>query len=545
MELKKHFPILFLFALIFGCEPKKKDLYSTEYDRLRIKGDTFFAQEKYNQAFYYYYKANESCYEFEKDRKLYALSMMAEIQNTQADFTGVEETVTDALKIKEKSAYSPTLYNLLAMAYQEKKDYENALKYYQLNLKAIQKPYDKLMTKNNIAVVYLAKKKYPKAASILEPLLKNDTLVKHPKQYAKIMDNLGYAYFKLNNPEASSYLNRALQIRDSLKEDYERTASLIHLSEFHLNKNNRLSNDYALKAYQAATRVNRPDDRLEALDFLIKNATDNTFKPYYLIHSSLNDSITNIRQNAKNQFAKIKFDSEKATQALELQKTKSYLYLVLLVLISGLASFIIVAIRKRNRKKIKTISYETETRIAKKIHDELANDVFNVLTYAESQNLGDPNKKETLLDNLDTIYNRTRNISRENSEIQTDSQFALQLTNLIVQYENTTVNVIINKITSINWDEIKKETKIALYRVIQELMVNMKKHSNCSVVILRFENQKSHIEVHYSDNGKGVEMLKSKKGLQNAENRIHAVKGTITFDIESDKGFKVAIVIPK
>jgi signal transduction histidine kinase len=28
-----------------------------------------------------------------------------------------------------------------------------------------------------------------------------------------------------------------------------------------------------------------------------------------------------------------------------------------------------------------------------------------------------------------------------------------------------------------------------------------------------------------------------KNGLQNVENRIHAIKGTVTFDTKSDKGF--------
>jgi hypothetical protein len=69
----------------------------------------------------------------------------------------------------------------------------------------------------------------------------------------------------------------------------------------------------------------------------------------------------------------------------------------------------------QNKEKIKT-SYDTEVRIAK-LHDELANDVYQTMAFVEMQDLSYSYNKETLLDNLDTIYSRTRNISKENSTI--------------------------------------------------------------------------------------------------------------------------------
>ena len=74
----------------------------------------------------------------------------------------------------------------------------------------------------------------------------------------------------------------------------------------------------------------------------------------------------------------------------------------------------------------------------------------------------------------------------------------------------------------------------------------MKKHSQCTLVIIRFETHKNTIEINYIDNGIGTsEMLKFKNGLQNAENRILAIKGTLTFETESGKGFKAKISAPK
>ena len=82
--------------------------------------------------------------------------------------------------------------------------------------------------------------------------------------------------------------------------------------------------------------------------------------------------------------------------------------------------------------------------------------------------------------------------------------------------------------------------------MLQELMVNMKKHSKCSLVVITFKKNKNKLEIDYSDNGLGAtsEEINMKNGLQNVENRILGIKGTITFDTISKKGFKVSFTLP-
>ncbi len=74
----------------------------------------------------------------------------------------------------------------------------------------------------------------------------------------------------------------------------------------------------------------------------------------------------------------------------------------------------------------------------------------------------------------------------------------------------------------------------------------MKKHSQCSLVVLTFKKTGNKLEIDYTDNGLGatLEQLNSKNGLQNVENRIQAIKGIITFETKSNKGFKVQFIIP-
>lgn len=547
MVLKKHFPILFLMVVLFlACHPEEKDHIQTECKILSDKADGFNRTFQLDSAFVYYNKAVECCSDKTGEQITYNYLQIATIQQHIGDLYGTEETITLALSNYKREKYKPYLYNILAISYDKQKRYDEALKNYVLAKELFTSDYDKAIAESNIGLIHLEKANYSKAISILKALSQNQYITESPSDFSRVIDNLGYAQFKNNNIEESlQNLTRAMDIRIKENDKIGQISSNMHLSEYYLNLDEIKSMEFANQALKVAQEIDNPDDKLEALQLVIQNNKSDSNNSRIKTYLKLNDSLYNARQNDRNQFAKIKYDFKDNLQKYELQKTKGYLYLALVVLISVLATIIIISIRKRNREKIKTISYETETRIAKKIHDELANDVFNALTFAESQNLNDPNKKEALLDNLDTIYNRTRNISRENSEIQTDSQFNQQLTDLLQQYQNETVSVIIQDFSTINWDEIKKEAKIAIYRVLQELMVNMKKHSECTFVILKFSSLKSHIEIQYKDNGKGTEMLKSKKGLQNAENRINAIKGTITFDFETDKGFKASIIIPK
>lgn len=551
MILKRYnFPIFFImaFAVLFSCKKEeatnKKE--NPQFEKLLKRADSYYENQKFDSAIVYYYKAKLVCTPYEVDNTSLALYYIATIQKAQCDFSGSESTATESLKINPNYSQNFSFYNLLGTNYLELNDFEEAIKYYNLSYKEVKGQIEKCVIKNNIAYIYLKSKQFSKAKVILESIVKHDSLVANKKNYAKVLDNLGFAYFKLNKTQAIDYLNESLKIRDSLQNDSESIASYIHLSEYYLNSNPTLAQDFAQKAYNSATAINSPDDRIEAIKFQIASSNSDDVKKLALKQMSISDSINKIRQASKSQFAKIKFDSSIAIKESEKQKTQKQLYIILFFFASTIFLVIFFTIRSRNRRKLKTISYETETRISKRLHDELANDVFNALTYAETQDLQDSAKKEQLIENLDAIYTRTRNIAKENSDIDTGSNFQDNLQSMIASYISNDVNVLIQNQNTINWLSVKKEIKIAIYRTLQELLVNMKKHSQCSVVVIRLESTKKDIIINYSDNGIGTsEMLKFKNGLQNAENRILAIKGTLTFETESGKGFKAQIIVPE
>jgi len=569
--LRSPFFCLLTFLLLFSCEEKTSPNINIskptqkEAVNFRDKGILNFEKKNFNVAFFNFNKAKIISETIKDSANIaYNLIRMASIQQITGDYYGSKETLTEALPyIKRRDIFSVSVNNFFGIADKELSLYNDAIYYYNEAIKDCTDSISKQSPLNNIAAVYIKQKKYEKAITILESILKSKFLDATTLKISKsrVQDNLGYAYFKKGiNDKGLLLMNESLETRIQENDSYGSIESHLHLAEFYIKTGSKKSNQYALEAYKSATKLNSIDERLKALQFLILNDFSKKNLEYAQKYITLNDSIIKIRNNYKNKFAKIKYDSKKEkdeNQKLRLEKAENLLalqeakYQRIFFIIGIISLFCLLAYLKkryenRNRiDKIKT-AYDTETRIAKDIHDELANDVFNTITYAQTQSLTNEDNKESLLQNLDHIYSRVRGISRENSNVDTGPNYAANLKEMLSTYNSSNTNVIITNIEKINWENMDDEKKVTIHRILQELMVNMKKHSEASLVAIKFDSKSNLVSINYSDNGKGCEKSKMiKNGLQNMENRILAIKGTVTFDTEPDKGFKVQIKMPK
>ncbi len=565
--LRSPFFYFLILLFCFSCKKETIENNKVEIDKekiykIRDQGVEDFKNKNYNSAFYNFNKS-KIAFEILRDsvNLVYNLIQMASIQQINDDYYGSKETLTEALPyLKKKDIYSVSINNFFGIADKELLLYNDAIYYYNEAIKDADNNISKISPLNNIAVIYTEQKKYDKAIQILESILNEKQISEKSK--GRALDNLGFAYFKMgSNKKGLSLMNEGLEIKNQSQDLYSSIASYLHLSEYYTSININKSNEYAQKAYNIATNLNSVDERLKSLAVLISNGSGTQYSKKYI---SINDSITNIRNNFKNKFAKIKYDSKKEkdeNQKLRLEKAedlvaikeaekdKVVLYAAIIVIVITIVSLGLY-LRKRYKHKTRLVeiktAYNTETRIAKNIHDELANDVFHAITFTQTQSLTTENSKEPLLQKLNHIYSRVRGISRENSNVDTGINFSYNLKEMLSTYNTANTNVIITNIEKISWNDIEDEKKVIIHRVLQELMVNMKKHSNASIVVLKFNNNSNLILIDYSDDGKGCEKSQIiKNGLLNMENRILSSKGTITFETEPDKGFKVKITMPK
>ncbi|MDR6969301.1 signal transduction histidine kinase/tetratricopeptide (TPR) repeat protein [Flavobacterium arsenatis] len=545
-------PIYLDMLLEIAPKTEKENAY-TAYVLTR-KADYIFGLKDYQKAYDYYNRSNEILKKENDSLRLgYNLLKMAEVQQIYNDYVGSEETITEALVLLENIQYPSAeylreAYNKLGISYTGLRDYSEAIKYYSKAKELTDDPVSQKMIENNIGLCYLEKKEYGQAIKIFTVLYKEEPVKSDPLTLAKVADNLGYSLFQNDGNSGRKLMEEALSIRTQHADKKGLTYSYLNLAHYYGSSNPALALDYAQKAYSTATSLGATDHRLKALQ-LLATYGEKHYQDHYF---QLNDSIDNFRQQGKNHFAKLRFDATKErNENLEnkLQQKEDRIRNLLVAFI--LIGFIILVItlyfrdkrrhKKEKQKQKQEDEYRTEIRIAKKLHDELANDIFNTMTFAEIRNLATPENKEILLENLDKIYAQTRNISKENNTIDTAEKYKSHLKDMLSGYGSEEVNIILKEIDSIEWMDIEAAKKIVVYRVLQELLVNMKKHSKATLVLISFKKTNKKIQINYSDNGVGIgshEHLR-KNGLQNVENRIQSINGTITFDPTPKKGFKV------
>ena len=152
--------------------------------------------------------------------------------------------------------------------------------------------------------------------------------------------------------------------------------------------------------------------------------------------------------------------------------------------------------------------------------------------------------KERVLDKIEELYEKSRDISYEEHQ-PIEALFHEQISELLTSFATENTKMLIAGNTPELWDSINAEVRYEVVHILQELMVNMKKHSGASSVGVRFEQKSDQIYIYYTDNGIGMdESTQRNNGLRNTGNRIDTIKGAITFDTKAKKGLKILISFP-
>jgi tetratricopeptide (TPR) repeat protein len=479
------------------------------------------------------------------------LRQIAIIQYKWGDYYASEASVVNALKLLDKINTNDStvieakigLYNQVGRIYRALLKYESAIEYYNKAL-LIADSQDKVNTiRNNLALIYRDQQKYNLAEKELREVYESSVDVGNIIKTARALDNLGFVRSKLNDPQSLQNLLKALDIRLSNNDTSGLYSSYKHLSIYHKDRNEKdKALHFATKALEVAKKINTSSFTEDALSHMLEFSNDANVIAY----KQLLDSLKTARQIQDNKNALLKFnvtEEKRKTHESELnqvktnkEKLKAQGITVIIVLLSG---FLFYMFRIRHKKEKILQVYNTETRISKKVHDEVANDVYQVMTKLQADH---NSNNEALLDDLENVYIKTRDISKENSAIDFKEEFKNLLNDLLLGYNGDNVSVVTRGLKTIHWKAVPNLTKTAIYRVLQELMTNMRKHSKATIAVLTFKKQASKIVIAYKDNGVGCN-LKKQSGLQNAENRIISIKGTINFESEISKGFKAKIVV--
>ena len=388
------------------------------------------------------------------DTEIYLWTIKSAIEYKLGELRESEASSVNVLKLMDSSEESDWMnyarirtYNILGILKKELVEYEKSLKYYRKVLTLTDDPTYLAGVYGNIGLVYARLEEYNLAISHYEKALELSKNLNNPELNARFLDDLGHAQSMINLPKAEATLINSLRIRDSLNLTDGKIYSHLHLSEHYFrNEDKSKALFHSEKALQIAKESKLIPLELTALENLLELEDERATQRF----AFLTDSLKRVEQSSSNKFAEIRYGVALKEREAEQLRTKNRYYFIifstvtLLVILTSL--LIYNRIRQRNKIAVINESINTEKRISARMHDEIANDLYHTMLGLQKV----VPENEHLLNNLDRIYNRVRDISRDNSPLDPDNNFSKELEDLFIAYKNPDVNILTLNLTKMD-----------------------------------------------------------------------------------------------
>ena len=529
-----------------------------------------------DSAFFYYYLSKDISKRLNDSlavgRRLLSL---ANLQREAKDYLGSEISAIEALRYLEPLQayiYLVSVYNNLGLTSEVLNQKNNALKYYRKALefnKENQNDASYLYIINNIGVVYQRRNQHKKAIEYFKKGLAFDNIQeKYPTNYTLLLENFAFSNYSLGNEEnVLKQYNEVLEIRKKHKENRELPTTHINISNYYKDLNQTQEALFHSKeALKYAKLTHNNKKWLESLINLSYLTNGKKSKQYLLEYISLNDSLFQNERQLKNQFAKIRYETDKKEKENTIlkeevvqqkqQKTIGWLLAIISLLGLGVGSLFFVLRRKQllyqtQLQKTKA-KYLERDRIAQELHDGVLSKLFGTRLGLGFLNLkGDRDelhKHQHLLNELQQIEKEIRNVSHKLSyKINESDNFKLLLIDLLEEKSNIgNFEYRLDVANTFNWTDVDEKIKHNIYRILQEVFQNCIKHAKATCVQLHVNKENTDLVIMVKDNGIGFNSTKENNGigLKNIHSRTEKLKGTIETISKLGEGTSIKISIP-
>ncbi|MDY7030575.1 MAG: response regulator [Thermodesulfobacteriota bacterium] len=200
-------------------------------------------------------------------------------------------------------------------------------------------------------------------------------------------------------------------------------------------------------------------------------------------------------------------------------------------------------------------------KISHDLHDNVAQNLSALKLACETLFHDQPSVSDELvyrISKLSKILQECINSVRDLSyDLRPPGLSQLGLVRTVYQYceEFSNENEATVDFSSTGMDDLKLDfdTEINLYRVVQEALNNVRKHSDADHVTIRLEGSIPHIVLKIEDDGKGFDPKKrlltalneKRMGLRSMEERISLLNGKMSIQSHPMQGTKILIKVPR
>lgn len=518
----------------------------------------------------------------------YAYRNMANVYRRQAKYDSALYYYLGLLKVSEEhlnDTFVSSAYTGLGAYYATLNDLDKAESYHLQALEIRERQKDTLAmanSYNNLGIICRDRGDYPKALSWYFKTRDIYHASKDSSDIAFIYNDIGASYSKWGKLDSGEYyLEKSIYIRERMKEYIELAYTYNYLGENYERlgdlKNAEL---YIKKALALAIEIKNNKQNYEALeslsDFYARNKMYDSAYKYLQLYLQFRDSIRNL--DNQNLIAELntRYETEKKEKKIQEQQfeitKKNYLLtgsaaLLAAISLLGYSGYrryrlkqqaaMQDAILKQQELATRAIIEAEENerkRIAGDLHDGVGQMMsaakINLSSLSGQIQFTDEQKKirfENALKLVDDSCTEVRNVSHNimpNSLLR--NSLAAAVRDFINKIDNTVLKINLHA-EGLN-EKIDENIEIMLYRIVQECVNNVIKHSGADTLDITLVNETNEITATIEDNGKGFNTADKTKyegiGLKNIRTRVEYLKGTVEWDSAPGRGTVVSIHIP-
>ena len=459
-------------------------------------------------------------------------------------------------------------YNLLIKIYNHSNNLEEGVKISNLIINLAKEEQDSTQIAKTYNFLGIFKRKMDEPDSSLfykTESMKINRLLKDQKALAYNYTSLGiYHYDNGNLDTAFSFLRKSLQIRKKLNLIPQRIEANNNIGYLFLMLEVA---DSATYYFQKSIDLCLNHQKHSNLATLYSNLSESykLSREHELALDAIEksipikDSLMGIKQHEQI----VKREKKKALILAEIEsefKKKQYI-LIFALLIALLMSILLSRISKNKTikyliEKQKTaaakalINEQEQVRedIAQELHDGIGGSLAGLkLNISKIQQQNDCPMLIKELEHLDKTYQEIRSISHNLTPVSFQKQsLELTLKDYIRRaFPNKETEACFHCYPEKEISNLYYDQKICVYRIIQELVTNIQKHSKASNVTISLIGHKDHLTIMVEDNGIGFNNNNNSGiGFKNIKKRTTLYDGRLEIDSTINKGTTIIIELP-
>jgi signal transduction histidine kinase len=546
-----------------------------------------YTSSAYDSALYFLQRSEASAKRLKNDTlQIKVLNLLGDVYSDKGDNPKALKLYQEAVYLADKTGskeMQARIIKNIGVLYVSWQKLPEALKHYDSALRMAQEIKNlglEADCKNNMGVVYEIGEDYPKAISLYNEALEFYTRINKKESMAMVLSNLAIAYkYSGQLSKSIEYNKKALALAEEMQDKWKQAATMNNIGSAYLKMGEaELSYGFALKSVVLSEEIGAREVALNAYETLsesafalgrYKEATEHLRRMV-----QVKDSFINLESTKQVAELQTKFETAKKEQLIQQQQfylqRKNY-QLGAIVLGVGFLGLMVYSYYRRQKfkrdkeakeqllrqqeeatKAVLNAEESERRRIAVELHDGVGQVMSAARMNLEAvmrELLPLPDDKLIKLERVVSLVDEgCKEVRAVSHSMMPNALLKKGLSSALYDFIQKIDQQVIKCHLHIEGldERLQPEIESVVYRIIQECVNNVIKHSVANQLDLSIFHDGDNLDLTIEDNGKGFSQTEGENGigLQNIRARVQYLKGSLELDSAPGKGTFIGIHIP-